>query len=772
MASSSLVVKISADLNDFTKQLDNMTRGVDRAAKKIEGIGKALTIGITLPVAAAAVALATMAAENEDTAGRMSRVFGEAAESVNASIQTMMSSVPEANTDLQKMAISIDNMAQGLGLAPSNAARMSESLLKLAGDASAFAHVPMTQALDALGRGLAGKTKGLLEFGIAIDQADIKQRAMSMGLLHAGNEITETGTALAAYSLIMERSSRIQGEAERTAGQMGKQFAFLKRDLGELADNVSGLVLPSLSDLARKARDVVDWFGKLDQSTVKTFFQIAAAAAVIGPAIVIIVRLVDVVFKARAALLLLGTTGASGFIAGLAALPFSSIVLGVGAIAAAVIGLTLALDKYKASAGALNKNSGIPEHVLSGGAMSGAHPAYVEKTPAQRMADYKQGLQVDAGSLLGGNLPTELAKPIDAMKLLEDRAHNVTDALKQMGDGWQVPGLTREWALTLATVQAKLDGIKNAMDPVAVKLRGIVNDLKDAASTAFATPNLPNVANVPGVAGGMQSFAPGGLVSRLPEPKVADLPGFTAANLAALRYADAQDFATEQLAFDYQKLRSNLDQFGIHLSNVGEKMQGFIVTLADSLGQWLDSVINKIGGGGKNASNGRGIGGMLGTGLGFLAGGPVGAWVGNKLGTALGGAVGGLMDHAKSSTDNAANSMNALAKTAERVNASISNMPQWFKIAQFRFAATAPVIPPAPPPTPYPTPSGGDPTDGGKSPEQGDRSSSRSPVFHIQNLTVQSSATTVKQLLADIEKAAFEKQSTGAASGFSFAFQG
>ncbi len=219
--SASLVVKISADINDFTKGLDAATRGVDRAAKKIEGFGKALTLGITIPVAAAAVALAKMASENEDTAARMERVFGDAATSVNASIKKMMASIPESNTELQKMAISVDNMAQGLGLAPPKAAQMSEALLKLAGDAAAFAHVPMSEALDAFSRGLAGRTKGLLQFGIAINEADIKQKAYSMGLLHAGNTLTETGTALASYALIMERSSRIQGEAERTAGNAG-----------------------------------------------------------------------------------------------------------------------------------------------------------------------------------------------------------------------------------------------------------------------------------------------------------------------------------------------------------------------------------------------------------------------------------------------------------------------------------------------------------------------------------------------------------------------
>jgi hypothetical protein len=44
MASSSLVVRISADINDFAKQLRQMTREVDEAAKKVSEVGKALSL--------------------------------------------------------------------------------------------------------------------------------------------------------------------------------------------------------------------------------------------------------------------------------------------------------------------------------------------------------------------------------------------------------------------------------------------------------------------------------------------------------------------------------------------------------------------------------------------------------------------------------------------------------------------------------------------------------------------------------------------------------
>ncbi len=431
----------------------------------------------------------------------------------------------------------------------------------------------------------------------------------------------------------------------------------MKRDLTELADNVSGLVLPALSGLAKNARDIVAVFAGLDQSTVKTFFEIAAGAAIIGPVIFAIVRLIDVAFKLRAAFVLLSAgAGVAGFFGALAALPFTTIVLGIGAVTTAVAALVYAWQKLKGVKPPIADDISGPV---------GGHPAY--KT---------------AGAGAGKNGPTEVAPMVDAMKALEDRARNVTEAMKQMGAGWDVPGITNEWNATLLVVIQRLAGIKNALDPVAVKLRGIANDLTDAIGKTLTT-GMPNVNNIPGVSGGVRE----GITMN---PQVAALPGLSAANEAALRYADSQAYVTEKIAYEYQALRSNLEEFGIHLKNAGERAQGAILILADGIQNFAMQLASKLGGTGPNASGGRGIGGLLGSAAGFFLGGPAGAVVGNVLGTAAGGLIGGLFDHAKDSTDNAASAMDGLARQVEKVTASITNVPQWFKVQAVRFAA-APV---------------------------------------------------------------------------------
>lgn len=757
--SSSLVVKISADVNDFSRQLDAMTRGVDRAAAKIEKFGQAITLGITVPVTAAAVALAKMAAENEDTGARLERVFGSAASSVNASIQSMMKSVPEANTELQKMAISAQNMNLGLGLAPQKASQVSEAMLKLAGDAAAFAHVPMADALDALERGLAGKTKGLLQFGIAINEADIKERALQMGLLHTGNELTETGTALAAYSLIMERSTRIQGEAARTADQSGKSFAFLKRDLSELADNVSGIVLPSLSELANRARDVVAIFASLDQSTVKTFFGIAAAAAVVGPVIVGLVKLVDVVFKVRAAFVLLAAGGsAAGFFASLAALPFATIVAGIAAITVAVGALAIAYQKLK-------------------GAKATDVTGPLANDPALAKAVAGQNIAIAATGTSGANAPTE-RNPKDALQQMEDTAKRLADAFKHMGDGWEIPDLTDKWVLLLGEAQAQYDEIDDKTSDIANRLRDIISSTSEAAGKqigrAIDIANLPtSVSNL-----SVQATKQFGTQALAVDPaKIADVgQAFSTSGLAAAAALDQQSFQMAQVNVEYAGLRLSLEQFGITLGNVSTKAQGAILTLANGIQNFALQLASKLGGSGANASGGRGIGGLLGSAGGFFLGGPAGAAIGNILGTAAGGLIGGLFDHPKKASDAASSSLDTLAKTVDKVTQSITNVPAFFKIQTYRFEA-APVhyvYPPppttggnAPPPgstqpgSPIPPSTPGDPSTDPKGGSKGNVINLHNPVFN--------GITDVKAFMKELAFENLKARGTGSPQRFGFA---
>jgi hypothetical protein len=212
-------------------------------------------------------------------------------------------------------------------------------------------------------------------------------------------------------------------------------------------------------------------------------------------------------------------------------------------------------------------------------------------------------------------------------------------------------------------------------------------------------------------------------------------------------------------------LRSNLEQFGIHLSNVSEKMQYVVLTLANAVQTIALQLVSTLGGTGANAGLGRGIGGLIGGVAGSFFG-PAGFAVGSVLGTAAGGLIGGMFDHAKNSTDGASSALDHLAKTADKVSASISNIPQFFKVELERFRA-APITQPPPAPTPPPPPIINPIFQGKTATPSGNVVPSQ--VFQIQTLNVTSSATSVKDLMNDIYQQAAKSKATGSRAPFVFA---
>lgn len=335
MSTASLTVRIAADINDFSKKLGEMTRGVDKAAKKIGDVGKNLTMGVTLPVGLAAVALSRMALENDRTAARMKGSFGEAADAMNERLERMLTLAPVAGTELQQMAIDVNNLGKGLGMAGPQAALLTENVLKMATDLSAKNGTEFVESLDAIKKGLEGSTKGLKGQGIILSDSMIKQEAYRQGLLKTDEELTPLGTALATYSLLVGKSSEYTGEAARQHATTAMKVAHARVAIGELADKVSNYLLPALGKLAEFGSAVVGALNEIPAWVTKTAFALVGLAAAIGPVLFVGAKLISLMFAIRAQMTLVSAAGGlaaflgtSGMAVALATLAAIAVVIG------------------------------------------------------------------------------------------------------------------------------------------------------------------------------------------------------------------------------------------------------------------------------------------------------------------------------------------------------------------------------------------------------------------------------------------------------------
>ncbi len=151
----------------------------------------------------------------------------------------------------------------------------------------------------------------------------------------------------------------------------------------------------------------------------------------------------------------------------------------------------------------------------------------------------------------------------------------------------------------------------------------------------------------------------------------------------------------------------------------------------------------------------------------------VGSAIGSVIGTGIGGLIGGAFDHATTRT---ADSMNTLAKTVDRVTASITNIPAFFKVQNYRFeAAPTLYVPPAPPSSPTtgaPGSAPGAPNDpNNPTPNPGGivPVNPNATVVHIAGDLVLNGVHDMKELARQLSYQNLKNKGTGNASRLSFA---
>lgn len=97
------------------------------------------------------------------------------------------------------------------GFDPSQAEDMSEHITQLSYDLGKLRGVDPSTVFQSLQMGMEGQTRGLKSLGIEISATDLKNRALSEGVIKQGGTMTDAQTALMAYQAIMAKTGNATG---------------------------------------------------------------------------------------------------------------------------------------------------------------------------------------------------------------------------------------------------------------------------------------------------------------------------------------------------------------------------------------------------------------------------------------------------------------------------------------------------------------------------------------------------------------------------------
>lgn len=353
-------------LKETNSNWKNVADNLDNFGKKTTDIGKKLSLAVTTPIVGAGAAAFKMAADMEDALGAADQVFKGSSSEIKKwadELQTYYGiSESEALTYANTMGAMLQNIG---GLTEDEAAKQSEILVELAGDLTAMFGGTTESAVQALTGALKGNTSMLDNYGMGVNEATIKSKALEMGLIKEGEQLDLAGKQAATLQLIMEQTADAQGQAARESEGASGSMRGLTTELKNVAGELGQVLIPIITPFIAKLKEIIEKFGSMDPEMQKTIVTIAALAAAIGPLLMVvgsissgIGALITLFSAGGAAAGVLG--GAFTFLTG----PIGIVIGVIGAVIAIGVLLYKNWDEIKVKAGELWSNiTGIFEKI-------------------------------------------------------------------------------------------------------------------------------------------------------------------------------------------------------------------------------------------------------------------------------------------------------------------------------------------------------------------------------------------------------------------------
>ncbi|MFE6965680.1 hypothetical protein ACFVAJ_11215 [Agromyces sp. NPDC057679] len=197
-----------------------------------------------------------IAGDIAETKSAVAQVFGDEA---TASIDKWSNRGADVlgQTQLQALqaAQTFGVFGKAAGLAGNDLATFSTDLADLGTDFASFYNTSPEQAITAIGAALRGESEPIRQYGVLLDEATIKARALSMGIYDGTGSLSQQQRVLAAQAEIFAQSADAQGDFERTSGSLANQQKILAANFENVKAKLGAQLLPVMTSLATFAND-------------------------------------------------------------------------------------------------------------------------------------------------------------------------------------------------------------------------------------------------------------------------------------------------------------------------------------------------------------------------------------------------------------------------------------------------------------------------------------------------------------------------------------
>ena len=267
MAGQSRTLKLSilADVDELKKNLNIGSKDVDGFAGKIGDFSKKAALAFAA-VAAAAGAMAIKigvdavksASDLAETISKVNVLFGQTAKDIEKFADGAASSLGQTKQQALDAAATFATFGRSAGLSGKDLSKFSIDFIKLSSDLASFNNTTPEQAINAIGSALRGEAEPLRAYGVLLDDASLRQAALSLGITNTTKDaLTPQQKVLAAQALIYQQTSAAQGDFERTSDGLANKTRILTAQLENAKTTIGTALLPIVLQLASFFADKV-----------------------------------------------------------------------------------------------------------------------------------------------------------------------------------------------------------------------------------------------------------------------------------------------------------------------------------------------------------------------------------------------------------------------------------------------------------------------------------------------------------------------------------
>jgi hypothetical protein len=235
-------------------------KGIKQAELSIGGF-QGIALGIFAKIGASAVeafARASQAAFDfgvdavkaassfQETSAAIGEVFGTSSKELQEFAKTASSSIGQSQVQFLQGAKTFGIFGKAAGLGEKANANFATTLNSLASDMASFNDTTIDDAIQALGAALRGESEPIRRYGVLLDDATLRARALSMGIYDGTGSLTQQQRVLAAYEEILAQTVTQQGDFTRTSDGLANSSRTLESVFENLQISVGTALLPAL----------------------------------------------------------------------------------------------------------------------------------------------------------------------------------------------------------------------------------------------------------------------------------------------------------------------------------------------------------------------------------------------------------------------------------------------------------------------------------------------------------------------------------------------